>query len=305
MNYKAITVNTTSIGAELVADILFEFGGQGVSIIDSADVAELYKNQIIWDYIDKNVLIQSDIVKVTGYTDCEQFDYVSRMLDHRLSELKNSSDFELGSLETSYKDIDGEDWLNNWKKFYSPIELERIVIVPSWLTYDSNRTVVRINPGMAFGTGEHETTRMCLELIEQLDLHNKTVSDIGCGSGILGISCLKLGAKSCYFADIDRVALDNMRENAALNGVLDLSIVECASLMSGNAPRSDVILANITADILIMLAKQLPGKISGGTIIIISGIIKEREQEVLDAFRQAGRLPQARLSVKDWVAIRF
>ncbi|NCA67042.1 MAG: 50S ribosomal protein L11 methyltransferase [Clostridia bacterium] len=305
MTYKSIIINTTTLGAELVADILFDIGSQGVSIIDSADVIELFNSEIIWDYIEQNVFAESEVVKVTGYTSEEQLKDAQAELDTRLAELREYSEFALGSLEVSIVDIDGEDWYNTWKKFYSPIELDKIAIVPCWQNYDKDKVVVRINPGMAFGTGEHESTRMCLTLLEKLDLTDKTVSDIGCGSGILGIAALKLGAKSCYFADIDKLALENMRENATLNNVMDNATVECASLLMGSAPKSDVILANITADILIKFASQLPPFLTQDTKIIVSGIIKEREVVVLDAFAAIGLVPTNRITMKDWVALEF
>lgn len=305
MNCKAISVNTTTIGAELVADIFFELGGQGVSIIDSADIAELYKNEIIWDYIDENVFTNSDVVKVTGYTTVEQLANTLSVLNKRLEELNNNSDFLLGSLEISVKNIEGKDWENDWKNYYSPIELNKIAIIPSWLNYNGEKTAIRINPGMAFGTGEHESTKLGLTLLEKLDLKDKTVADIGCGSGILGIAAIKLGAIHCYFADIDNLALDNMRENARLNCVEDKMTVENASLLSGNFTKSDIILANITADILILLASQLPLYITDKTEIILSGIIKNREQEVIEAYKSIGLLPKERITENDWIALRF
>jgi ribosomal protein L11 methyltransferase len=158
---------------------------------------------------------------------------------------------------------------------------------------------------MAFGTGEHESTKMCLALLEKLGVLGKTVSDIGCGSGILGIASLKLGASSCYFSDIDPEALNNMRENATLNGVLDKSTIVQASLLSGAPIGRDIILANLTADILIRLTAELPLYIDGNTQIIVSGIILERENDVLTAFAKIGLEQKERLTLNDWAAFRF
>jgi len=242
---------------------------------------------------------------VTGYTSAAEYRNSKSLLESRLAELRANSDFDLGSLEVTVKDIDGEDWLNTWKRFYSPIELERVVIVPSWQSYSTDKAVVKINPGMAFGTGEHESTKMCLTLLEKAAVAGNIVSDIGCGSGILGIASIMLGASSCYFSDIDSEALNNMRENAVLNGVLEKATIKKASLLSGAPTNSDLILANLTADILIRLTAELPAHINGNTIIIVSGIILERESDVLNAFAKIGLDPKDRLTLNDWVAFRF
>ncbi len=304
MEFKALTVLTTPIASELVADIFFDIGGQGVAIIDGSEIAELYKGQVIWDYIDRNVLRKTNTM-VTGYTSVVEFDNTIRTLNARLDELRANSDFELGSLEILIKDISSNDWQNTWKSFYAPIEFERVVVVPSWQSYVTDKAVVKINPGLAFGTGEHESTRMCLSFLEKLELKDKIVSDIGCGSGILGIAALALGAKSCYFSDIDSEALINTRENALLSGVEDKIIVERASLLSGNAPRSNVILANLTADILIRLCDELSAFLGEDTEVIVSGIILERKQDVIDAFAALGLPPKDELIMNNWAAFRF
>ncbi len=300
MIYKAITVCTTTEGAELVSDLFFGLGGQGVCVIDANDIKELYKGEIIWDYIDENVFSDSSAVKVTGYTDELQLKDVLFGLEKGLDDLKSRSPFALGSLETTVSDVDGDDWFTSWKKFYQPIAVDGITIVPVWQKYEGGGTVIRIDPGMAFGTGEHESTRMCLKLLQTVAPQGKTVADIGCGSGILGITALKLGAKSCYFSDIDKVALDNLKENIELNSVAERSTYECSSLADGNPPRADIILANITADILIMLSADIDKLLLDNSVVILSGIIASRENEVRAAYEKAGLQVVSRLEMKDW-----
>jgi len=305
MNYKAITVSTTTEGAELVSDLFFTLGGQGVCVIDSNDIKELYKGEIIWDYIDESVFSSSPIVKVTGYTDEIAFDSVLEGINKGLEDLKSRSPFALGSLELSVSDVDADDWFNSWKKFYQPIEVDEITILPVWQKYDGNGKVVRIDPGMAFGTGEHESTKMCLKLLQRIDVSNKSIADIGCGSGILGIASLKLGAKKCYFSDIDAIALNNLVDNLRINNVEEFSTYERASLADGNPPVADLVFANITADILIMLSNDIPKLLHDGSYVILSGIIKERENEVLSAYEKVGLKLLEKLEMKDWRGVLF
>ncbi len=306
MEYFAVTVLTTSLGSELVADIFFDIGGQGVTIMDSQDVLQLYKEDIIWDYIDEDVLSVNEVVSVTGYTSGDSLATTLTRLNESLETLKANSDFLLGSLEVHTKKLQQEDWNSEWKKHYAPIELDRVVIVPNWYNYKTDKSVVRIEPGMAFGTGEHESTKMCLQFLENIDLHGKTVLDIGCGSGILGIAALVLGAKSCYFSDIDSTALDNMRENANINAVDSKMTVQQSSLMEGDmCPKGDILLANITADMLIILSKSVTQKLKNNSDIILSGIIKEREGEVLDSFLKEGLQLVSKLYQNDWVALHL
>ena len=300
MKYKAITVSTTTEGAELVSDLFFGICGQGVSIIDANDLKELYKGEIIWDYIDESVFTASNIVKVTGYTDEENFQSAMDSLCLGLENLKENFPFPLGALEISVEDVDGDDWFNSWKKFYQPIRVDGITVLPIWQKTEETGTVVKINPGMAFGTGEHESTQMCLSLLQKENVRDLQVSDIGCGSGILGIAALKLGAKNCYFSDIDSTALENLKENIKLNQVTEKSICECASLADGNPPQSDLVFANITADILILLSKSINKVLKPNGILILSGIISTREEEVLSAYREVGLKVVSRLSLKDW-----
>ena len=300
MKYKAITVSTTTEGAELVSDLFFGICGQGVSIIDANDLKELYKGEIIWDYIDESVFTASNVVRVTGYTDEANFQDALEQLNQGLENLKANFQFPLGSLEISIEEVDGDDWFNSWKKFYQPIKVDGITVVPIWQKIPEEGTVIKINPGMAFGTGEHESTQMCLSLLQREKVTGLQVSDLGCGSGILGISALKLGAKNCYFSDIDATALENLKENILLNGVFENSVCECASLADGNPPQSDLVFANITADILIMLSKSIHKVLKKGGTLILSGIIATREEEVISAYQKAGLRVENRLALKDW-----
>jgi len=200
-----------------------------------------------------------------------------------------------------------DDWVENWKKYYKPIVAGRYVIVPKWLRYDSkdNLTEILIDPGMAFGTGEHESTRMCLRLLSEIDLKNKDVFDIGTGSGILGIAALKSRAKSCYMCDIDSIAVSAAVANAKLNKVEKKAKIEEADLLSKSIGTCDVVLANLTADILKLLSQRLTEVMRKNATLICSGIIDKRLSEVKEVFKSKGLTLKKELADGDWRALLF
>lgn len=282
MEYLQVTVCTTHEASDLISYLLIESGSEGTTIKDSADFADLYKGGIIWDYIDEKLLKVDERVYVSGFFDRDR--NISDIVQ-RLDELKGESELPLGSLEISIEIIDSADWENQWKKYYKPIEIDRVVIVPKWIKREKDGHIeVFIDPGMAFGTGSHETTSMCVRLLCGLELDGKDVCDFGCGSGILGVTAVKLGAKHCIMSDIDRQAVQAASENAALNGVTDKVTILCGDLKSEGT--FDVVVANITADVLIRLSGIIGGLLNKGGTLIISGIINARADEVLKAYKE-------------------
>lgn len=260
---------------------MFDVGAGGVSILDSNDFLELVKSDVIWDYVDESVLKHSDVVKVSTVVDIDDVSFEARLRD-RLEEMKAAGGVNYG--EITCEVIDGADYENEWKKYYKPIKTKRVTVVPTWIKYDAEEgeRVMRLDPGMAFGTGSHATTRMCLEI---MDAEGKDVIDVGCGSGILGIAAALTGAKSVYMCDIDPLAVEFAKKNAEQNGV-DVT-VECADLIEGDR-KAELIVANITADILIRLAGDIGKHLRSGGNILLSGIIDERANEVLARYRKAG-----------------
>ena len=299
MNYLQVTVTTTTEGSDIVASLLMDEGSEGVSIIDHKDVEDLIKSDVIWDYIDDSLKIDDKKVFVSGFYD-EGKNLSS--LNQKLDLLKANAAVDVGSLETSVSVNRTEDYENVWKQFYTPIEIgEKLVVVPKWLKHsDNGRNAVYIDPGMAFGTGKHETTSMCLKLLDSTDLQDKTVADMGCGSGILGIAAMKLGAKSCMMNDIDPQAVKAAKENAELNGV------DCTILLGdlkNDGEQFDVIIANITADVLIRLSSVIENMAKKGTTIILSGIINERADDVVKAYGKF--LLKDRIKDGEWQALRY
>lgn len=200
-----------------------------------------------------------------------------------------------------------EDWINNWKKYFKPIPVgKRLLIRPTWESLDSgiaeNRVVLDLDPGLAFGTGTHETTRLCMELLEDYVRPGETVLDVGCGSGILSVAALLLGAGSAVGVDIDELAVKTARENAALNHVEDRFTALCGDLTDKVAGTFDIVVANIVADVIIRLTKDVERFLKPGAVYLMSGIIDTREDEVLAAIRDRFEL-LARREEKGWIAL--
>lgn len=198
-----------------------------------------------------------------------------------------------------------EEWENNWKQYFHTMEIgDRLVIKPKWEDYDNQggRKVLSIEPGLAFGSGTHETTRLCLETLEPYITPDTTVLDIGCGSGILSIAALLLGAKRARGVDIDPLAVKTARENGLENGFSAPQYeVLCGNLATDVKGKFDVVVANIVADVIILFCKDVGRFLNDGGVFITSGIIDTREQDVLDAFRQYGFTVTARHTKNGWV----
>ena len=185
--------------------------------------------------------------------------------------------------------VEQEDWQNGWRKYYHPMDIgSRLAIVPSWQEYDTDRVKLILDPGLAFGTGGHETTSLCLEALDERVRGGERVLDIGTGSGILAIAALKLGAGSAEGVDIDPVAVRTAGENAALNGVADKLTVLVGDLSDKASGRYDIITANIVANAIISLAPAVPGLMAENATFIASGIIDSRKDEVIAGLEQAG-----------------
>ena len=198
-----------------------------------------------------------------------------------------------------------EDWINNWKKYFKPIPVgEKLLIRPNWENeYDAQgRTVLHLEPGLAFGTGTHETTRLCMELLEQYVKRGASVLDVGCGSGILSVAALLLGAERAVGVDIDELAVKTAVQNAELNHVEDRFTALCGNLTDRVEGTYDIVVANIVADIVITLTKDVQQFLAPDAVYLMSGIIDTREQDVLQALK--GRFEViARREEKGWVAL--
>lgn len=285
-DWMQVKVLTTTAGADLVSEILLEAGSEGTMIEDRNDVFENQRPEGQWDIIDTAIADRiGEDVKVTGYYPIdENRNAVISSIASALGRLQAlTPDVDLGKLEMQVQGFENEDWSESWKKSFRPIRLgEHIVICPGWLEYEKqpDDKVIEIDPGMAFGTGTHETTGMCAALIEKYVQPGQRVIDIGTGSGILAIVAAHMGAKEVLATDLDAVAVRVAAENAVLNGFGDKIDCRCGDLLDVVDVSGDVVIANIIADVILMLAKPVRERIVPNGVFICSGIAIDRREDV-------------------------
>ena len=285
-DWMQVKVLTTTAGADLVSEILLEAGSEGTMIEDRNDVFENQRPEGQWDIIDPAIADRiGEDVKVTGYYPIdENRNNVISSIASALGRLRAlTPDVDLGKLEMQVQGFENEDWSESWKKSFKPIRLgDHIVICPGWLEYEKqpDDKVIEIDPGMAFGTGTHETTGMCAALIEKYVQPGQRVIDIGTGSGILAIVAAHMGAKEVLATDLDAVAVRVAAENAALNGFGDKIDCRCGDLLDVVDASGDVVIANIIADVILMLAKPVRARIVPNGVFICSGIAIDRREDV-------------------------
>ena len=278
MDFTEITVFTNSENAEVVAYFLQEVCLDGVTILDKND---LYQNAS-WDYKDDSAdMVYADEVMVKGYCNVEDTNSVLTFLRQNLSNLANA-----GSLDIKVGTVDGNAWVEKWKETFRPLETEKLVICPEWQSVETDKTVFLMDSGVAFGTGQHETTSMCLEFLENLDLSNQTVLDVGCGSGILGLCALLLGAKSAELVDIDVQATDVALHNAQINGLDGLCQIKTGNLTEKTTGTFNIVFANLTADILQLLYQDISTVVHSGTTLILSGILDIKLDGIVELYSQ-------------------
>ena len=276
---------------------------------DYNDIVALQSDKrTFWDYMDDDVARPSGDVLVKCFLPVDIADENIRSIVGDIEELKERSAFPLGTLETARREVDGDDWIDIWKKHFRPLHIgERVVVCPEWIEYapKEGEAVVRLDSNMAFGTGEHETTAMCLELLQQYLRPGDAVVDVGCGSGILGIAALLMGAGFAYMTDIDYVAVQSASHNAALNGVDGRAKIALSDLLEDADVRGQVMTANITADILCRLAGSIPKNLCQGGALILSGIIAPKLAQVIAAYEGVGLHLVKQLQRGEWYALAF
>ena len=309
MKFIEFTVHTTTEGSELIADIFWNYTNYGVTVCDYNDIVALQSDKrTFWDYMDDDVARPSGDVLVKCFLPVDIADENIRSIVGDIEELKERSAFPLGTLETARREVDGDDWIDIWKKHFRPLHIgERVVVCPEWIEYapKEGEAVVRLDSNMAFGTGEHETTAMCLELLQQYLRPGDAVVDVGCGSGILGIAALLMGAGFAYMTDIDYVAVQSAAHNAALNGVDGRAKIALSDLLEDADVRGQVMTANITADILCRLAGSIPKNLCPGGALILSGIIAPKLAQVIAAYEGVGLHLVKQLQRGEWYALAF
>lgn len=317
MDWLAIDVFTTTEGIEHVGGILLMLGINGYSVEDKNDFLEfLNQTEPHWDYVDESLnRLKTAETKVTFYLpDTADGRETLIMVKSELSRAKSIDDKNvLGRLEIEINSMQQEDWENGWKKYFKPFNVgKNLVVIPSWESVpDGNdRTVLTIDPGMSFGTGQHHTTRLCIEAIERNIKANDTVLDLGSGSGILSIASLLLGAKSATAVDIDQLAVDVSKENAKLNGFYEDKyiahkgdILTDTDLMEKISGKYNIVVANIVADVLIAFAPIFKNYMDKNTCLICSGIIDHRLEDVKNSLIQNGYKILCQNEQSEWFSV--
>ena len=319
MNWLELHIDTTHAGLEVVETLLSSLEIDGVVIDDEAEFQDfLENNRQYWDYVDEDLEKQMQgKSRITFYLSADEEGF-AKLGEVRiaLQSLKEERS-DCGTLIMSMDNLQESDWENNWKQYYKPMEIgERLLVIPEWEQETAlgqpkyvGRVPLILEPGLTFGTGSHATTRLCLTALEQEIHGGEKVLDLGCGSGILSIAALALGAARAEAVDIDDKCLTVAYDNAALNGIgKDVYTVRVGDVLADEAVRAeigggyDVVLANIVADVIIALAPMVRSLMNEGGVFLCSGIIDDRAEEVAEKLRTAGlEITQSRSS-EGWFA---
>ena len=312
MKWLELKIDAAPAGLEPVSALLEDLGITGLVIDDEGDFQDfLEHNHAYWDYVDDQLMQEKKgLCRITFYLEDSPDGYNTlAQVRMALSRVKQEHP-EYGRLLLTMENMEDADWENNWKQFYKPMEIgDRLTVIPEWEStgVPEDRVALRLNPGLTFGTGSHATTRLCLTALEEAVHGGETVLDLGCGSGILSIAALRLGAASAKAADIDEKCLTVAYENAALNGIgKNRYTVLVGDVLSDGALREklgggyDVVVANIVADVIMGLAPMVRQFLKPGGLFLCSGIIDTRAEEVAESLRQNGWESEKTRSGEGW-----
>ena len=286
-----VRVITKSEALEPISGIFYSLDCKGVAIEDPEDILGREQGPLTWDFADINVLEHKGKVAVVKayFAEEDNIEDVLQYVNERLTELKEMG-LDLGEAKVEHEKMYEEDWANTWKQYYKPSKVgEKIVVKPIWEEYEAKdgELVVDLDPGMAFGTGTHETTRMCIQALERYVKEESTVFDVGCGSGILAIAAAKLGAKLDVGVDLDPVAVESSIENVGYNNLKNIEILH-GNLVEVIDGKADIVVANILAEIICILTDDVKRVLKDSGVFITSGIIHDRVDMVCEKLEATG-----------------
>ena len=308
MKWIEIVVRTTEEANDAISEMLTSIGAGGVVIEDPNDIRKQIEAPNTLDYADDEFLqsLGEDVVIKAYFHDSGNNNELLALVNEKLTFI--SQFLDIGHGFEGFSEVDDQDWATAWKKFYKPLHIsECIVIKPSWEEYtvEAGELIIELDPGMAFGTGTHETTRMCTQMLEKYVKLDDEIIDVGCGSGILSIAAIKLGAKHVDAVDVDEVAVRVTNENCTINGVQDRINAARGAMDSIKPQKADIVVANIIADVIAGLAGTVPAYVRDGGLFIASGIIKERRNQIIEAYTEKGFKLVDSSELGEWVAVVF
>lgn len=305
MQWAEVSIDTSHEAMELVSEILQELGAGGVVIEDPALLNE-YIRSGLWDYTDLKESDETEVVTVKAYWAMDDaLEGKLQNLAARLAALRVNG-VDKGAGTVSWRAVADEDWSETWKEFFHTEKIgERTVIKPTWEDYEAKaeEIVVELDPGAAFGTGQHTTTALCIRALETLVKPGMTVFDVGTGSGVLSIVAAKLGAGRVEAVDFDPVAVRIAAENVRQNGVANVVRTGQSDLMKSVEGKADLIIANIIADIIVRLFGEVKESLAAGALMLLSGIIEDRLHDVTKAAARHGFHVERIEEEKGWAAV--
>ncbi len=286
-----VRVITKSEALEPVSGIFYGLDCKGVAIEDPNDILEREQGPLTWDFADINVLEHKGKVAVVKayFSEEDNIEEVLKYINEKMEEIKDLG-IDTGDYKVESEKMYEEDWANNWKQYYKPTKIgERIVVKPIWEEYEpcGDELVLELDPGMAFGTGTHETTRMCIQALDRYVKEDSTVFDVGCGSGILAIAAAKLGAKKAVGVDLDPVAVESAKENVGFNNLDNIEILY-GNLVEVIDGKADIVVANIIAEVICILTEDVKRVLKEDGYFITSGIIHDRVDMVTNKLEETG-----------------
>jgi ribosomal protein L11 methyltransferase len=315
MRWKKFTLTTTTEAVDLISSAFDEIGIEGIEIEDNTPLTEAETKGMFIDILPE-LPPDEGVARVSFYLDPDSdvdIDEMLKRVDESLDELSLFTDLGDRTIESS--ETEDKDWINNWKQYFKPFTVDDILIKPTWEEIPvehKEKLLIEIDPGTAFGTGQHETTQLCIRQLKKYVTPETRILDVGTGSGILGITALKLGAKEVFGTDLDENAIVAVKENMEANDIAPEKFkVLKGNIIDDEAVKAevgfeayDLVVANILADIIILLQKEIPVHMKKGAIFITSGIINMKEEAVKKAFAENDAFELVEITYQgEWVSV--